>query len=48
MNVYGSQMPQVAQGIASNLGNSPTVSINPQIPIYELKNNWLAKLGSTP
>ena len=48
MNSIGPQYPQVAQGIASNLGNSPFASINPQIPIYQLKNSWLAKLGTSP
>lgn len=40
--------PDIIKGIASNLGNGPLASINPEIPIYELKNNWIAKLGNTP
>jgi hypothetical protein len=38
----------VAKGVTSNLGNGPLAAINPEIPIYELKNNWLAKLGNSP
>ena len=41
------QYPQVAQGIASNLGTSPFAPIDPQIAVYELKNNWLTSLGNT-
>lgn len=42
------QRPDVAQGVTSNLGSGPLAPINPEIPIYELKNSWLARLGNTP
>lgn len=48
MGIVSQQYPQVAQGIASNLGSSPLAPISPEIPIYELKNNWLTNLGNTP
>ncbi|MCB0369724.1 MAG: hypothetical protein KDD45_09860 [Bdellovibrionales bacterium] len=34
MGMVSQQYPQVAQGIASNLGTSPLAPINPSIPIY--------------
>lgn len=40
--------PDVAQGVTSNLGSGPLAPINPEIPIYELKTNWIGKLGNTP
>lgn len=43
-----SQQPQIAQGINSNLGNSPFAPITPELPIYELQNNWLTSLGNSP
>lgn len=42
------QRPDIVNGIVSNLGNGPLALINPAIPIYELTNNWLAKLGNSP
>ena len=36
MGMLSQQYPEVAQGINSNLGNSPFSPIDPQIPIYEL------------
>ncbi len=39
---------EIVQGITSNLGNGPLAPINPDIPVYELKNNWIAKLGNSP
>ena len=42
------QRPDVAQGVTSNLGNGPLAPLNPEIPLYELKNNWLARLGNSP
>lgn len=48
MAMVSQQYPQVAQGIASNLGTSPFAPISPDIPIYELKNNWLTILGNSP
>jgi hypothetical protein len=36
MAMLSQQYPQVAQGIASNLGSSPNAPIAPGIPIYEL------------
>lgn len=36
MGMLSQQYPQVAQGIASNLGSSPYAPIAPGIPIYEL------------
>ena len=46
MGMLSQQYPEVAQGINSNLGNSPFSPIDPQIPIYELKTNWLNQLNS--
>jgi hypothetical protein len=43
-----SQKPEIVQGITGNLGNGPLAPINPEIPIYELKHNWIAKLGTSP
>lgn len=43
-----SNKPEIVQGITSNLGNGPLAQINPEILIYELKNNWIAKLGNSP
>lgn len=40
------QYPDVAHGINSNLGNSPFSPIDPNIPIFELKNNWLGAMNS--
>lgn len=48
MGMLSQQYPQVAQGIASNLGGSPYAPIVPDIPIYELQNNWLKGLGNSP
>ena len=48
MAMVSQQYPQVAQGIASNLGTSPFAPISPDIPIYELQNNWLTSLGNSP
>lgn len=48
MSIISQQYPQVAQGITSNLGNGPFAPIAPEIPIYELKNNWLGSLGNSP
>lgn len=48
MGLISQQHPQVAQGIASNLGNTPFAPISVEIPIYELKNNWLTTLGNSP
>lgn len=48
MGMLSQQYPQVAQGIASNLGGSPFAPIAPDIPIYELQTNWLTALGNTP
>lgn len=45
MGMLSQQYPEVAQGINSNLGNSPFAPIDPQIPTYELKNNWLPQLN---
>lgn len=42
------QRPDIVNGIVSNLGNGPFALINPAIPSYELKTNWLAKLGTSP
>jgi hypothetical protein len=42
------QRPDIVNGIVSNLGNGPFALINPAIPIYELKTNWLPKLGTSP
>jgi hypothetical protein len=48
MNIIANQLgPQVVQGINSNLGNGPYAPINTAIPIYELKNNWINKLGTS-
>ena len=47
MGMLSQQYPEVAQGINSNLGNSPFSPIDPQIPIYELKTNWLNQLNSS-
>lgn len=43
-----SNKPDIVQGITSNLGSGPLAPINPEILIYELKNNWIAKLGNSP
>ena len=48
MAMFSQQYPEVAHGITSNLGSSPYAPINPDIPIYELKNNWLTNLGNSP
>lgn len=48
LGMLSQQYPQVAQGITSNLGTSPFAPINPEIPIYELQNNWLGQLGNSP
>ena len=48
MGMLSQQYPDVANGINSNLGNSPYAPIDPNIPIYELKNNWLPNLGNSP
>jgi len=48
MGMVSQQYPQVAQGITSNLGTSPFAPMNPEIPIYELQNNWLTALGNSP
>jgi hypothetical protein len=48
MGLISQQFPQVAQGITSNLGSSPYAPIAPEIPIYELQNNWLSTLGNSP
>ena len=48
MGMLSQQYPQVAQGIASNLGGSPYAPIAPDISIYELQNNWLKGLGNSP
>jgi hypothetical protein len=48
INIIAKQYPQAAQGITNNLGNGPEAQISPQIPIYELKTNWISKLDNSP
>lgn len=48
MGFLSQQYPQVAQGVASNLGSGPFAPIAAEIPIYELKNSWLTNLGNSP
>lgn len=49
MQTVASNMgPQVAQGICDNLGGGPYAKMNPAIAIYEMKNNWMPKLGNSP
>lgn len=53
---FNSIVPQIAQkfgsevanGITTNLGNGPTAAFNKQIPVHELKNNILPRIGNSP
>lgn len=47
MQRIGQQHPEVIQGINSNLGSSLISPIDPNIPIYFLKDNWLSVLDAS-